>query len=125
MILYKYNKDLYEVSGRFYKLMNELEESEIFIYGGLKEKLLLHGLLGHLTTLLYFSLNEFNGDYDLLYDVYNEITSNFINVVIACDDYKIFQGLLTVDEEETEREFVFALNMLKNKYEEKNKRRKK
>ena len=123
IIIYKYNKELYEIVGRFYKLMNDLEKMNIFIYGGLKEKLSLKGIISHLGTLLYLSLDKFDYQYDLLNDTFNDIINNIFDYFIVCDDIKIFQGLMPIDNNETLREYTYAIDLLKKNYDKKNKRR--
>ena len=116
--LYKYNKDLYEIVGRFYKIRNELEEMNLFIYSGLKEKVLLNSVISHLSTLLYLSIDNFDYNYDLLNETFNDILNNIFEFLMICDENKIFQNMISPYEDEIIREYNFCLELLKNKYKE-------
>ena len=123
-IIYKYNKDLYEITGRLYKIMHDFEKMDIFIYGSLKDKLSINGIISHLGTLLYLSLDKFNYQYDLLNDTSDDIINNIIDFYMVCDNIKIFQDLIPIDDNETLREYTYALELLEKNYNKKNKRRK-
>ncbi len=121
--LCKYNNELYEIIGRFYKIKNDLFETNLFIYSSIKEKMILNGMLSHLTTLLYLSINDFDYNYDLLNETFNDILNNIFDLFIVCDDNKLFQDIIPSDENEIIREYEFCLNLLKHKHENKIKRR--
>ena len=122
--IHKYNNDLYEIVTRFNIVMNYIEETNLFTYGSNKDRLLLNGIFSHLATLMYFSLDKYDNDYNLLNDAYEEILSNIINFLVICDDYQIFQDLIPNDEQEILREYKLAMDILDKEYQKKIKRRK-
>ena len=123
-VLYQYNQDLYEIISRFYTIMQDLEETNMFLYGNLKDRMLLNGIVSHLATLLYLSLDQYDYQYDLLGDTFEEIRNVIIDFMMICDEIKIFQDVMPIDDKEILREYEYALSLLKNNYKEKNKRRK-
>lgn len=116
ILISKYNKELYEIVIRFKKISQEIEHMNIFIYAGLKEKMVLNGMISHISTLLYLFIDKFDYNYDLLNAISNDILNNFINLLIICDENKIFQNLAPTDENEILREYDYCYKIMMDKY---------
>ena len=110
--LKKYNSHLYEIAIRYYQIMEELEASNYYILGGLKDRIIFASTLSHLASLLYLSLDEYDYDYDLLIRTWNNIIENFIDYLITCEDYKIYQDL-SPSENELKNEYELSLKLLR------------
>ena len=114
--LKKYNTNLYEISGHYYEIMNKIEKTYLFRYSGIKEKMQLNGVITHLATLVYFSLDKYNYQYDLLDETLNEIFNNIIDFFVICDRFLIFQDILPSDEQETLREYKYCVELLDKQF---------
>ena len=116
MIMDKYNHDLKEIIIHY-------KESERIYKKYVVNDILLDMMLSHFATMLYFNLEDFNYDYDILIDILYQIIDNYQGFIDYCCALKLHKNYtrLIVDSEMILKEYKASYDMLKFYYDNKNK----
>ena len=112
----KYNHDLKEIIIHY-------KESERIYKKYVVNDILLDMMLSHFATMLYFNLEDFNYDYDVLIDILYQIIDNYQEFIDYCYVSRIHKNYtsLIVDNSMIIKEYKMSYDMLKFYYDNKNK----
>ncbi len=114
MLLDKYNHELYEIVMRYKDIQKIYKQ---VVYGDV----MLSSYISHLTAILYFSLDNYDFDYDLVKEVFIRLVNNYQSFIDYCCKLGVQKNYTRINSDMfyIELEYVSSNNMLKYIYDEK------
>ena len=115
-ILDKYNHELKQIVTNYKECMNIYEKH-------VKNDVILDEFIAHFATILYFNLDEFNYDYDVLLEILIKIMENYYSFIDYCCSTGIHKNFTRINPslESVGMEYKISYDMLKLFYDNKNK----
>ena len=119
-ILDKYNHELKEVSLR-YKEARKLYDKYVI------NDVILRAMLSHFATMIYFNLDDYDGDYDLIIEILYNIISSYQEFIDYCCSLGIHKNFTRISNDLSgiEMEYIVSNDMLKHLYNSKKEEKKK
>ena len=117
-IVKKYNLELYELVKNYKLVINDYENSDLYKYSSLNDKLVINTTLSHLKTMLYFNLSMFEYKYELVKKVFNNIISNYVDYLYECSQYDIYSDSinLRINPKNVLNEYKLCFDLIKQEY---------
>lgn len=114
VILDKYNHELYEIVLKYKEIQNIYKQ---VVYGDV----ILSSYMSHLSSILYFRLDLYEYDYDLMKEVFVRLLNNYQSFIDYCCKLGIQKNYTRIynDMFYIELEYITSNNMLKYVYDEK------
>lgn len=81
--------------------------------------MIINSTLSHLTTILYFCLDKYDYQYDLLEKVFQNIMNNYQEYLFDCRNYGIYTDSvdLVFNPQNVYNEYVICKDMLDREFE--------
>ena len=113
-ILGKYNNELKEIIIKYKEVVKIYKEYNC-------NDIMLSYIISHLASMLYFNLDRYNHDYNLIVEVFERIINNHQDFVNYCYQEKIDKNfnINSFNIEDTKNEYIISNKMLEYVYNEK------
>ena len=115
IVLDKFNHELTEIIRKYKEVSRLYKENEC-------KDIMLGFIISHLASILYFNLDEFDHDYNLILEVFEKIIENHQEFVNYCYDEGIDKNfnINSFSVYDTKKEYIISNKMLEYVYNEKN-----
>ena len=113
-ILSKYNSELTEIIKKYKEVIKQYKEYNC-------SDIMLSYTISHLASMLYFNLDKYNHDYNLIVDVFERIINSHQEFVNYCYQEEINKNfnINSFNIEDTKKEYIISNKMLEYVYNEK------
>lgn len=118
-LLKKYNEELFNILLCYKSIIKQYENIDVENTNFISDGIIINSTLSHLATMLYFCLEKYDYQYDLLEKVFKNIMNNYQEYLFDCRNYGIYTDSvdLVFNPQNVYNEYVICKDMLDKEHE--------